>query len=674
MEETRQLGGYRLLRRLAVSNMSEVYLATAGPGGATGTPVVLKVLIEEAANVEALVELFRHEAALASIMTHPNVVRFLGAGEAEGRPFLVMEHVEGMDLWRLTRRLRRAGRSLPAAQAVFILAEVLEALSYVHALVDESGKPLEIIHHDVSPSNILLGMHSEVKLGDFGIAYSEQQNLSRIGRKFKGKVYYLSPEQVRGETVDHRSDLYSAGIVLFELLVGKRPFAGPTDLSILINVRDRISSVLREGLDSLPIEIARIIDRALASDPAGRYPDAASFRADLVRAVDPHLLERAPLDLPDTVKSMARPHDAVTLPRPDPHINIYRAFATPKADDLPPSPELEEEQIPTPVTPVRDVCEYILRKSDGQPVGALPLAEIIEGIVSERIIEDDLVSVNGEPFTPVAHIPDLAKHLASSTRTDRRHDLGPPDRRGLISRLSVAGILLDMYRRKETGLVIFDCHEIRKDVFLEGGVPRYISSNVASELLGEFLVRIGSISRLELDMALAVMDRFDGHLGDTLLGLDIMDPISLLRDITRQIKARFYDLFAWETGEYQFYRRAEPLKKEFRLSVGALDLVKEGCLAALETEDMEAWFDEHRDAAISIDAAAGIPLAEWKFPPSYDMLLGGLDTPRTLDAIMAPYSHASKDIRAKVLRVIRFCTIVGLIAGIERTSLTQIPS
>jgi serine/threonine-protein kinase len=230
-----------------------------------------------------------------------------------------------------------------------------------------------------------------------------------------------------------------------------------------------------------------------------------------------------------------------------------------------------------------------------------------------------------------------------------------------------------MRTKNETGLLVFDCNEIRKDVYIEEGAPRYISSNVASELLGEYLVRIGSISRMELDMALAVMDRYEGRLGDTLLGLDIMDSISLLRDITRQIKERLFDLYTWQEGEYHFYREVEHLKKDFRLSVDPLVLIKEGCLAALEREDMEAWYEEYRENVISIDSEADIPLEDWKFPSSYQILLADLEKSQSLEEIMKPYGHASTEARGKLLRVIKFGTTVGFITGIDRVSLTSIP-
>jgi serine/threonine-protein kinase len=281
--------------------------------------------------------------------------------------------------------------------------------------------------------------------------------------------------------------------------------------------------------------------------------------------------------------------------------------------------------------------------------------------------------VAGEEYRAVQEIPEFSPHLPSVTPTQSKHDLGPPDIRGILADKPAVVIFLEMYRSSETGLLHFECSDVRKDVYLEGGVPRYVSSNVASELLGEYLVRIGSISRLELDMALAVMDRYEGRLGDTLIGLDIMDSISLIRDITRQVKDRLFDLYAWEAGEFQFYRDAEHVRQDFRLSAHPLDLIREGCLASLERQDMESWYERHKDAVLTIDAGAEFPLEAWEFKPTYNILLADLEKERTLEELMRPYQHASPEVRGKLLRVIKFGTTVGFVSGLERPSVTELP-
>lgn len=674
MQEPVAFGDYMLLKRLAVSSMSEVFLALPAEEPQGKTPVVVKRLLPDVASVDTFVNLFHNEADIASSMDHPNVVDFLEFGELDGQLYLVMEYVNGLDLWRLSRRLGRASFRIPRTTAFHVTMQVLDALGYLHDLTGTDGKKLHIVHHDVSPSNILISRDGEVKLGDFGIAYSEQRELMTMGRKFKGKVHYLSPEQVRGDPVDHRSDLYSAGVVLVEMLLGARPFEGPTDLSVLINVRDRHSPRLSEALETMSPRMRELVERAIATDPSERYQDARAFRDAIARRLEDDESEVASRELAEVLASVMRSVDGMGGLE---HVSSGGFDLKKTIDDTHAPGDEGKDSTPfldmesridalapeerTPATPVRDVSRYTVQKIGGEVLGALPLAQLIEGIVCGQIIEEDLVSQDGAEFQPIVNIPELSKHLPTVTPTERTHDLGLPDRRGMISEQSVVDVFLDMYREKESGLLIFECSSIRKDVFLEEGTPRYVSSNLASELLGEYLVRREIISRMELDMALAVLDRFEGHLGDTLLGLDILDSITLLRSITAQIKDRLYDIYGWETGDFTFYRNTDASPRGFRLSVPALELIKEGCLRGLEDRSMEEWFQDSRDQMLQLDPGAAIPLDDWKFSTSYSILLSELETPRSLAEIMQPYEHTSDEVREKLLRILRFGLVVDLV-------------
>jgi serine/threonine protein kinase len=240
MFEEFQFGNYRLVKRLAASAASEVFLGIPATGPKTGRLVVIKRLLPEMAKIGIFAELLSNEARLGEIMDHPNVVKIFEYGSTGSELYLAMEFVDGLDLWRLIRRTRKSGRQLSQLQMLYVTAEVLKALAYLHGLSDKSGNPLDIVHHDVSPSNILISRIGEVKLGDFGISFSQHKNLPDAERKvrFRGKVHYISPEQIKGQAADWRSDIFSLGVVLAEMVLGKKPFEGPTDLSIMINIKD----------------------------------------------------------------------------------------------------------------------------------------------------------------------------------------------------------------------------------------------------------------------------------------------------------------------------------------------------------------------------------------------------------------------------------------------------
>ena len=224
-----RFGPYWLDARIAVGGTAEVYLAR--PVDARNEParLIVKRLLPHFAGDEEGRTMFEREAALHASVTHENVVTVFGSGVNEqGEPYLAMEYVDGVDGYRLLRRLKQEGRALPASTAVHVTREVLRALASVHTAKDDQGRALGIIHRDVTPSNLYLSVEGRVKLGDFGIARSTSRATLRNAASavLKGKFAYLAPEQVAGEPFDHRADLFSTATVLAEMLLGKPLFTG----------------------------------------------------------------------------------------------------------------------------------------------------------------------------------------------------------------------------------------------------------------------------------------------------------------------------------------------------------------------------------------------------------------------------------------------------------------
>lgn len=224
-----------------------------------------------------------HEAELNQAVRHPNVVEVFGAGQVEGEPYLAMEYVEGVDLFRLLRRAENEQRTLPHELCVYIAARVASALSAVHAASDAQGVPLEIVHRDVTPSNVYLSSEGAIKLGDFGIARVSEPRVrpTQPTAGLKGKFGYLAPEQIAGEPFDHRADLFALTVVFGEMLIGERIFPGSGQLAVLLAIRDGNCEPLRRRQADLPAELYAICMRGLARDPAARFPTAAEFEQAL---------------------------------------------------------------------------------------------------------------------------------------------------------------------------------------------------------------------------------------------------------------------------------------------------------------------------------------------------------------------------------------------------------
>jgi serine/threonine protein kinase len=275
-DEVMQLGSYQIVRRLAVGGMAEIYLATQGD-----QRVVIKRLLPDLADDPEQVEMFLQEARIAETLDHPNVVRVFGHGNSDGALYIVMEHIAGVDLRRILAISRRHRIRLPAGISISLLLDVCEGLDYVHSRRDASGRPLNLIHRDVTPSNIVVSYQGIPKLVDFGIVKASIAP-ARTGRGLvKGKVPYLSPEQILERTVDARVDLWSLGVVLFELLEGRRPFDTNTDIGTMMAILKApvppLSSTRRGSLAGFDA----VVRRALERDPARRYESASRMAQDL---------------------------------------------------------------------------------------------------------------------------------------------------------------------------------------------------------------------------------------------------------------------------------------------------------------------------------------------------------------------------------------------------------
>ncbi len=266
-----RVGGYRLVRRIAVGGMGEVFEARPEDGG---EPVVLKVLLPQHAEAPEFLEMFSDEARLACRLHHPGLVRVHEAGRDGGTLFMVMERVDGPTL----AQALETGGPVPPALALEVARRLLEALEYLHGLTDEHGRPLEVVHRDVTPGNVLLSRDGEVKLSDFGIARHRLRTVRTRTGVIKGTVQYLSPEQVAGgPEVDARADLYGVGLILFELLTGRAFIHAEREIDLLRLAEDppwTAPSSLNQDLDPA---LDRLLRPALKRFPEERYPGARSF-------------------------------------------------------------------------------------------------------------------------------------------------------------------------------------------------------------------------------------------------------------------------------------------------------------------------------------------------------------------------------------------------------------
>ena len=251
--------------------MAEIYLARHGNLVGLRTLVVVKRILPQLARNPQFVEMFLDEARISAAVDHPNVVRIFEVGSAEGTYFQAMELIQGESVSRIVSLLRDRQQLMPKIVAVSVAAAAAAGLHHAHTLEDAGGTPLGIVHRDVSPQNILVSFQGAVKVIDFGIAKARGRLGNRQAGNLRGKVSYLSPEQVRNQSPDPRSDVFALGVVLWEMLTGERLFAGQTDKDILIAI---LRGPIPPVSDFRPVQPAleRIVRKALARDPAKKVP------------------------------------------------------------------------------------------------------------------------------------------------------------------------------------------------------------------------------------------------------------------------------------------------------------------------------------------------------------------------------------------------------------------
>ncbi len=277
----RRFGKYTLLRKLAVGGMAELYLALQKSVAGFEKLIVVKRVLPRLAQDETFIEMLLQEAKIAATLNHPNVAQTYDVGFAEGDYFIAMEHVHGEDLRQIVRQMKKKRtRVFPLENTLAIVLGCCKGLAYAHEKRDFDGEPLEIVHRDVSPQNILVTFTGDVKLVDFGIAKAAGQG-EEEGGKLKGKVPYMSPEQAQAFPLDRRSDIFSLGVMFFELTTGKRLFRGRSEHETLKKIVEGSYPTPRSINDLLDERLEAIIMKCLAQDVDDRYQHAAELQADL---------------------------------------------------------------------------------------------------------------------------------------------------------------------------------------------------------------------------------------------------------------------------------------------------------------------------------------------------------------------------------------------------------
>ncbi len=793
--------------------MAELFLARdRGGARADERPVVIKRLLPHMASEPQFKDMFLDEAKLTKRLSHPKIAQTYDFGRCGTQLFIAMEFVDGIDALALLRECAHRRVRLPPQIAVYTVHEILDALDFAHTQEDDKGEPLGVVHRDISPSNVLLARNGDIKLVDFGIARASERSHHTKDGTLKGKYGYMSPEQVIDDVVDARSDLFSVGIVLAELLTGRRLFAAPNELDVLLMVRDaRLDRLDRYGTH-IGVDLDRILRKALRKSQDERFGSAAEFRDALGEWMHLHHHEVGDAVISEVVDSFyddawQRKRGAVpgawwreqrklrlaegssaeavvadgdispdgvpvgtdsidtdnmpvmsiedvesapidirgisnALSAHPPEVAPEVAAASAGADVIPIGERAGGQAVPD-----RDPPDLQVVASASSSAGSGPAASDDDGIVSMHIdigeterVQDIAISSHSEPitvelidladdddlaqtiadFTPgpltdsilraaanelldapddedsdadapggepspqAAPEPaamrnqppaDLAGGLSFSSIDDALEALAPadsatfqrggaraqdrdvasteaaaakaaseqgeplpdtPDDAGDFAETSPIGVLYRLSVSRATGLLVVSVGGIRKEIYFRKGIPEYVSSNVTNELFGEYLVQEGVLSSGELSMALAMMPRYKNRLGDTLVGLNLLTPLEVLRYLTRQVRKKLVDVCTWAGGTFAWYAGIENKREAFPLDLNTFEVLGAGALD-LSDEVITGWLDRLDDAPVKL-----VPTARAR-PEIFQLGASMRDVCRVIDG-----ERSAAEVRAKL--------------------------
>jgi serine/threonine protein kinase len=356
-------GPYLLIRREATGGMAEVWRAKRSGVEGFEKVVALKRILPHLSDNKEFVDMFIDEAKMVAGLAHPNIVQIFDLGRLERSYYIAMEFVQGHDLRTIMRRARERGMRLPLDLSVLIASRVCLALEFAHRKRDDQGQPMMIVHRDVSPQNILISLEGEVKLTDFGIAKAATKASITDAGALRGKLLYMSPEQAWGKPLDRRSDIFSLGLVLYEMITDNRPFMAGTETSILEAVRQCQIASPTSLNPRIPERLEEVVMMALQREPDYRYQDAG----EMYRGLERVLHERQPLPADALSHFMRTLVDAEAPPAAAEPAPAPAAEPAPVEDEdielefesdqeAPPEPE------PPPVEPSGSSIQKLLRK------------------------------------------------------------------------------------------------------------------------------------------------------------------------------------------------------------------------------------------------------------------------------------------------------------------------
>jgi serine/threonine-protein kinase len=597
--------------------------------------------------------MFIDEARLAALLEHPNIVQVFDFGTMGDDLVLVMELVDGSNVSRLLRAAP-PDEPIPWDVALHIAYQTAQALDYAHHAVDENGQSMEFVHRDVSPANILLSRSGHVKLTDFGIATVRSRAPTTEDGQVRGKLGYMSPEQVLGKELSGKSDVFTLSTVMTEMLIGEPLFQGESELNVLLQIRDADLRVLARCERRIPQDIRALVLRGLQRDPAER-PTAGAFAeacAEVIR-------RRGMGHGPDRVARLLSQLNLIDGDAPEIHLTDANVPSLVDSDLM---HHAGQELIgPQAVT---SPTIYRVQLPDGSVMGPMSYPRLIQllttGVIDSR--SSKISKADGTYLDP-SRLPELTRFVTSPGLQWKLEELAQAEKQGQLRAATLLPVFYDIISRQQTGVLHLWQRNRRKKIYFVEGRPEFVASTDKSELLGEYLVATGQCLRMEIEMALALLPKYGGRLGDALVGLGILRPVELFRAIGDQVRGRLMEAFRWRRGEWAFVRGARSHEETFPTGQDPYELLRDAAMEA-HLEEIESVLEPLRERVVE-RCEDGPPLTVFRLAPVWVGVLDSVAGDSTLGGVLARESASGADLEP-VYRAL----YLGLACGLVRTKVS----
>lgn len=663
-----RVGQYLLGERLGAGGMAEVFIAHGAEGEIAGKRFAIKRILPQLAKDPRFVAMFCDEGRICSALQHPNVVRVVDFGEHDGDLFMAMEYVDGISCARLLRAVAARGRQVTVPIACYIARQVLEALAFAHEARDEQGRPLGIVHRDVSPGNILLSRRGEVKLGDFGIVRSEFIARRTYPGELKGKIGYMSPEQVVGAEVDPRSDLFAIGIVLSELLLTRPLFPGKSEMEVLTRIYEADLRVLDQHCDQLPARLVELLRWALRRRAQERPRTAREFASALDEFCR---TESTPIDAAELVRwliseDLLASQSGIRAVSPPPSAEAVRAVpAIPKTSLYPSDPSSLSPRSTVPVKG-RPRTIYSVRLPNGEVLGPMGPTELVDAFATRRFPLDVIVVKNDGRPRPARTLGELKSIVSVESWFD-----AVVSARNLVrvelDRTRLPSFLYGLVLREQTGVLLLQDGSRRLAITFLVGAPVGAVSSDRDLLLGARLVEEGLIDEERLCDAMEMLVEIPsnptlgtGRLGDLLIERRWIEPSELLRVLVTQLETRFLGLGKWEAGEVCFVAGNDYVRGQLKTVTPALHLVTSAIRQGFAGRELARILSTLGDNPIAKNPCSQTPVEDLGFHPAEVDALQRVIGTRSLGRFLAE-AVTQKSIRPEdILRAV----FIGMSAGL----------